>query len=145
MQAIPRNQRARQGETRSLQRRALRDLLPPEILNRRGKGIPAEAIMRALSREYPRVRSLLCESYVARYGYVDQSSLSAAVERIRYGDKRCAEILRIIPLEFWLRSLERRVPTAKMDAAVLGSPEARRTAADEDALCARFCVAQSQA
>lgn len=134
MQAIPREQRARVGETRSLQRRALRDLLPPEILNRTGKGIPAEAIMRALVREYPRIKALLLDSYVARYGYVDQRPLTAAVERIPYGDKRCAEITRLIPLEYWLRSLERRRPRVQMEAAVLGSPDARPSAVGKHAL-----------
>jgi hypothetical protein len=134
MQAIPREQRALVGETRSLQRRALRNLLPPEILNRTGKGIPAEAIMRALVREYPRIRALLLDSYVARYGYVDQRALTAAVERIPYGDKRCAEITRLIPLEYWLRSLECRHSRVQIEAAVWGSPEARPAAADEHAL-----------
>jgi asparagine synthase (glutamine-hydrolysing) len=134
MQAIPQAQRARVGETRSLQRRALRNLLPTEILNRTGKGIPAEAIMRALAREYRRVRPLLMDSYVARYGYVDQKVLSDAIERIPYGDKRCAEITRLIPLENWLRSLERRRSSVQMEAAGLGSPDARPPAADESAL-----------
>jgi asparagine synthase (glutamine-hydrolysing) len=134
MQAIPREQRVRVGETRSLQRRALRELLPPQILNRTGKGRPAEAVMRALAREYRRIRPLLVDSYVARYGYVDQRVLTAAVERIPYGDKRNAEILRLIPLEYWLRSLECRRSRVQMDAAVSGTPEARPPTADERAL-----------
>ena len=134
MQAIPREQRARVGETRSLQRRALREFLPPQILNRTGKGIPAEAIVRALAREYRRVRPLLVDSYVARYGYVDQKVLTAAVERIPYGDKRSAEITRLVPLEYWLRSLERRRSKVQIDAAVLGSPDSRPSASDGRAL-----------
>jgi asparagine synthase (glutamine-hydrolysing) len=128
MQAIPRDQRARPGETRSLQRRALRDLLPPKIANRKGKGNPSEAISRALCREYTFLHSLLSNSYVARYGYVNQQLLIAALERSRYGDKCAAEILRILPLEFWLRSLERRSAWTKINGAVMGSPEARPTA-----------------
>ena len=105
MQAIPRDQRIRPGEKRSLQRRALKDLLPPEVLNRKGKGNPSEAVFRSLTREYARLHSLLSDSYVARYGYVNQTALMRALERSRYGDKRISEIFRIISLEFWLRSL----------------------------------------
>jgi asparagine synthase (glutamine-hydrolysing) len=128
MQAIPRAQRMRPGETRSLQRRALRDLLPQKILERKGKGNPAEAVSRALAREYRRAHSLLSDSYVARYGYVNQQALMAAFERSRYVDKYAGEILRILPLEFWLRSLEHRRLRAKMNTAAIGSPEARLAA-----------------
>jgi len=75
------------------------------------------------------VHSLLCGSFVARYGYVNQQALMAALERSRYGDKRGGDIFRIISLEFWLRSLEQLRPTAKIDAAGMGSPEARPAAA----------------
>ena len=107
MQAIPAEQRTRPGETRSLQRRALRDLLPVEILKRKGKGNPIEAIFRAGCREYPRLHSVLSDSYAARFGYVNQTALMASFKRLRHGDKRAMEVFRIIPLEFWLRSLER--------------------------------------
>ncbi len=143
MQAIPLDQRMRCGETRSLQRRALRDLLPGEIIRRTGKGIPNEAIMRALVREYATVQSLLCDSYVARYGYVDQRALTASVERIRYGDKQCLNLLRIIPLEFWLRSLDGRRSKARMTAAALGLPEARLAAAGQKRLCVSSPSAKS--
>ena len=125
MQAIPKNQRIRPGETRSLQRRALRDLLPKEILRRKGKGNPAEAIFRALCHEFTNVHCLLSESYVARYGYVNQRALMAAFERSRFGDKRAAEFFRIISLELWLRSLEQRRPRSKRNVSAMGSPEAR--------------------
>ena len=129
MQAIPTEQRRRIGETRSLQRRALKDVLPPEILRRKGKGNPSEAVFRGLTREYTRLHSLLSDAYVARYGYVNQQGLMRALERSRYGDKRTSDLFRIISLEFWLRSLERYGPAAKSNVAVLGSPEARPAAA----------------
>jgi len=129
MQAIPRDQRIRPGEKRSLQRRALKDLLPLEVLNRKGKGNPSEAVFRGLTREYARLHSLLSDSYVARYGYVNQQALMSALERSRYGDKRIGEIFRIISLEFWLRSLEQYGPTAEISAAAMGSLDACPAAA----------------
>lgn len=117
------------GETRSLQRRALKDVLPAEILRRKGKGNPSEAVFRGLTREYTRLHSLLSDSFVARHGYVNQQGLIRALERARYGDKRTSELFRIIALEFWLRSLERYGPTAEINVAAMGSPEARPAAA----------------
>jgi len=129
MQAIPRDQRIRPGEKRSLQRRALKDFLPLEVLNRKGKGNPSEAVFRGFTREYARLHSVLSDSYVARYGYVNQPALMRALERSRHGDKRISEIFRVIALEFWLRSLDQYGPTAEISAVVTGSPEACPAAA----------------
>src|ERR1051326_2477677 len=129
MQAIPREQRIRPGEKRSLQRRALKDYLPLEVLNRKGKGNPSEAVFRGFTREFARLHSLLSDSYVARYGYVNQPALTKALERSRHGDKRISEIFRVIALEFWLRSLDQYGPTVETSAVVTGSPEACPAAA----------------
>ena len=129
MQAIPKEQRARPGETRSLQRRALRGIVPDEILNRKGKGNPIEALSRALCREHARLRQLLMNSYVARHGYVNQEALIKGFEKTKYGDMRSMEIFRVIPLEFWLRSLEELRSTARESAAVKGLPQALPAAA----------------
>ena len=128
MQAIPRNQRIRLGETRSLQRRALSGLVPREVLRRKGKGNPAEAVFRGVCRDYTRLDSLLADAYVARYGYLNQQALTAAVQRFRYGDQRAGWLPRIIFLEFWLRSLEEWRGCTKGGAAVMGLPVARPTA-----------------
>jgi asparagine synthase (glutamine-hydrolysing) len=128
MQAIPSNQRLRLHETRSLQRRALRDLVPAEVLNRRSKGNPAEAIFRAVRREYVRLAPLFEDAYVARYGYVQQKALSAGLLRFVHGDQGAVWIPRIIQLEFWLRSLDRQREPFKINTAVSGSPVAQPTA-----------------
>jgi asparagine synthase (glutamine-hydrolysing) len=124
MQAIPKEQRARPGETRSLQRRALRDLVPPEILKRKGKGNPIEALSRAISREHGRLRPLLSDSYAARYGYVNQTALMTAFEKTKYGDLRSMEVFRLIPLELWLRSLDHVRSRVKVNATETGLPQA---------------------
>ena len=134
MQAIPRDQRIRLGETRSLQRRALNGLVPPAVLKRKGKGNPAEAIFRGVLREHTRLRSLLADAYVARYGYLNQKALTAALQRYRYGDQRAMWLPRIIFLEFWLRSLDGWRGCTKAGAAVMGSPVAQPTAVLEAAV-----------
>ena len=129
MQAIPGDQRIRLGETRSLQRRALVGLVPPEVLKRKGKGNPAEAVFRGVLRDYTRLQSLLSDAYVARYGYLNQKALTDAMQLFRYGDQRAMWLPRIIFLEFWLRSLDSWKGRTKVDTAVMGSPVAQATAA----------------
>lgn len=47
--SLPGDQKLRQGWTRSIMRRALADLLPPEVLHRPGKGNLAPGFRRALA------------------------------------------------------------------------------------------------
>jgi asparagine synthase (glutamine-hydrolysing) len=117
MQAIPQEQRARPGETRSLQRRALRDLLPAETLKRKGKGIPDEAILRAIIREYRWLRSVFADSYAADSGYINKQTILTALDNARYGDCHAVELVQAVPFEFWLRSLQRRRSWTKINAA----------------------------
>jgi asparagine synthase (glutamine-hydrolysing) len=124
MQAIPKEQRARPGETRSLQRRALRDLVPPEILRRKGKGNPIEALSRAIVREHENLASLLNDSCAAKSGYVNQQRVNAAVEKLQYGDMHSLEIFRLIPLESWLRLVEQKRSHVSVTVATSGLPEA---------------------
>jgi len=122
--AVPKEQRARPGETRSLQRRALRGLVPPEILKRKGKGNPIEALSRAIVREHDALRSLLTNSCAAKYGYVNQQAVSRAVEKIKYGDLRSLEIFRLIPLEAWLRLVQQKRSPVNLTVATSGLPQA---------------------
>jgi len=124
MQAIPKEQRARPGETRSLQRRALRDLVPPEILRRKGKGNPIEALSRAIVREHEALGSLLTNSLAAKRGYVNQSCVNTQLEKLRYGDMHSLEIFRLIPLESWLRLVEQKRTHFQVTVATTGLPDA---------------------
>ena len=119
LQAIPATQWIRPGETRSLMRRALRDDLPPEIAKRKGKGIPAEATLRAVRREWPRLRMLFRNTLVCAAGYVNEKALNTVIDQADF-ERRPHGLLvtRIGFLEFWLRDLERRPQTIKGTAAV---------------------------
>jgi asparagine synthase (glutamine-hydrolysing) len=129
LQAIPFEQRARPGETRSLMRRALRDLLPAKILKRRGKKGPEEALFRALARQWPRLRPIFENTLVSAHGYTNAEALQVALGRARHGcETDSFALIQTISLEFWLRSLERRSSTAK-NAALLEEPSARLVAA----------------
>lgn len=107
--AVPLTQKLRPGETRSLMRRALRDLLPEKILNRKGKKGPEEAFLRAVAREWSRLRPMFENAQVSFRGYLDNKALLETLDRARHG---CPGITlglaRTITLEFWLRSLKNR-------------------------------------
>jgi asparagine synthase (glutamine-hydrolysing) len=109
LQAIPADQRIRPGETRSLMRRALQDLLPPKIMHRKTKRGPEEAFFRAVAREWPRLQPLFSDAQVCARGYMDRKALLTALERARHGcEQHSFALIKTIALEFWLRALSQR-------------------------------------
>ncbi|HET9714416.1 MAG TPA: asparagine synthase-related protein, partial [Pyrinomonadaceae bacterium] len=109
LQAIPPTQWIRPRETRSLMRRALRTYLPLQIATRKGKGTPAEATLRAVSREWRRLCDLLANGLVCSRGYVNPVALNALMEKPNFTkNTESLFVLRIAYLELWLRDFERR-------------------------------------
>jgi asparagine synthase (glutamine-hydrolysing) len=126
LQAIPFEQMVRPGETRSLMRRALKDVLPERVLKRKGKGDPTEAFFRAIVREAPRLKLLLKNApRVSEYGYVDSNIMLAALEKARHGfEANTVALAKTISLELWLRALEKR--RAKPISAVVSEGNVSR-------------------
>jgi asparagine synthase (glutamine-hydrolysing) len=119
LQAIPFEQRIRPGETRSLMRRALGDLMPEKILRRMSKKGPEEALFRAIAREWPRLKPIFEDARVCARGYMNAKALQIALEKARHGCERNSfALLQTISLELWLRALELRSPIAKNTADV---------------------------
>lgn len=101
--ALPVDQLVRPGETRSLHRRALRHLLPPEVAWRRDKRGPEEAMMRAVGRHWPRLSELFRgDAHVYRHGFVRRDPLLAGLDRLRFGIGSASPLYRVIELELWL-------------------------------------------
>jgi asparagine synthase (glutamine-hydrolysing) len=101
--SVPISQFLRAGQTRSLMRRSLSEILPPKVLERRSKGGPGEAMVRALHKEWSDIADLrrwqLCER-----GIADPKSLMKDLNKMRLqGDT--GHILRMLTAERWLRSL----------------------------------------
>ena len=125
MQAIPAEQNVRLGQTRSLMRRALRNVLPEKIRARKSKGNPTEIILRAFAREGSTLVQLLQDAQVCRLGYSDGPALVAALERARQGcESHYPALLHTICLEFWLRALHRQGSIARKTAVVPGAVRA---------------------
>lgn len=108
--SVPITQKLRPDETRSLMRRALKDLLPEKILNRRNKGTTGETLCRGLAREWSNIRPLLDDSRLGQRGYVNVSALIQALDRARHGiEFNISSLMQALALEVWLRSLEHNV------------------------------------
>ncbi len=108
LMSIPFDQKLR-GETRSLMRRALRNVLPPKVLNRRNKGIVGETFCRGLADQWAVLEPMLADARVCQRGYVDAKLFRSALDLERHGRKlETSTLLKTIAIEIWLRSLEYR-------------------------------------
>jgi asparagine synthase (glutamine-hydrolysing) len=105
--ALPPDQLIRPGQTRSIHRRALRDLLPPEIAQRPDKRGPMEPILRAVAAQWPTLSRLLPDARVCQRGYLDPTAFRRALDEARFGKpERKLILLQVIALEVWLRQVE---------------------------------------
>jgi|GEM_PF-1777704 len=104
---IPIEQHLRPGETRSLQRRSLARVVPPEIAWRRTKGGPSVAIYARFRQRWRDIKPLLGDMRVCDRGYIDPRPLADALHRAAHGQNvNAVALLRVLALEFWLRKLE---------------------------------------
>jgi asparagine synthase (glutamine-hydrolysing) len=111
---VPITQQLRPDETRSLMRRALKDLLPERILSRRNKGTTGEAICRGLASDWSNIRPLFDESRLGHRGYVNVNALVPALDRARHGiEFNISGLMQAVALEVWLRSLEHKVQSRR--------------------------------
>jgi asparagine synthase (glutamine-hydrolysing) len=107
--AIPIEQKLRPGENRSLQRRALKEVLPSAILNRQSKRWATQALCRAFANNWREIEWLFKEPRVCQYGFVDAQAFASVAKRIRHGVQHLAADLTIVlSVELWLRALESR-------------------------------------
>lgn len=110
--AIPGEELSAPGQTRSLMRRAFEGLVPERILRRTSKGHYAPAGMRAAR---PLAASMLPveQLEVVRRDWIDPRRLEAAIHILVHGGGRTgAEVRRVLRLEQWLTSRNRRGPAA---------------------------------
>lgn len=105
--AVPREQLVRPGQRRSLMRRALRGIVPDEILNRRRKASASRAPLVAISAEWASLVRVTERMMGEDLGIVDGKSFSEALRKARYGgDVPIGALIRTLDLEFWLRNLQ---------------------------------------
>lgn len=103
---IPREQMVRPGRRRSLMRRALRDIVPVEVLERRRKAHLIRGPIAALRGFQVRVESVIAASLAAEYGWINPGRLRDTLGHVidRADPEWAMTIMRAISLELWLQS-----------------------------------------
>ncbi len=115
--SLPADQKLRDGWTRSILRRALKDLLPPEIRQRNDKGDLSPNFNRNLLRdEQARIRQLWADERVRLSSYIDMEVLCQA-----HAQRDAPTLWTAIVLTRWLHLQERR---AGSKAALRSRPTA---------------------
>jgi asparagine synthase (glutamine-hydrolysing) len=104
--SIPREQILRPGRRRSLMRRALANIVPHEVLERRRKAYQLRAPLHALQQAHDVIDKLFVESMLADAGLIDVALLRHSLRSTAEGDPAWWQaMLRTIALELWLRSI----------------------------------------
>ncbi len=103
--SIPIDQLLKPGERRSLMRRALANLLPPEVLSRRTKAGSKRCYFVTLRKHWNEFDAILKSPLVSRLGYVNQPRFCRALLEMKNGQvpPTFVRLLRGLVLEYWIR------------------------------------------
>jgi asparagine synthase (glutamine-hydrolysing) len=103
---VPREQLIRPGVRRSLMRRALKGIVPEEILQRRRKAYLIRGPLALIRRDREQIEALITNSIAAAFGFIDPAIFTSALHEVTAGDSPLwwPSILRTIAIEIWLRS-----------------------------------------
>jgi asparagine synthase (glutamine-hydrolysing) len=87
-------------------RRAMKDIVPPEILERRRKAFLLKTPLAQLKTLQPYFEGLIDTSVLAEAGYIDQSALRRALMETANGQdiRWLGWIYRAMGLETWIRA-----------------------------------------
>jgi asparagine synthase (glutamine-hydrolysing) len=122
--AVPPEQLVRPGQRRSLTRRALRGIVPDEVLNRKRKAFVIRAPRAAAAASWSGLLEMSQEMVCSSHGIVDKKAFCEAVEKARRGQEvPIALLIRTIKLETWLRGWARWKPQCEEEGQAV-HPEA---------------------
>jgi len=99
---VPPEQVRRPGNRRSLMRRAMREILPIEILERKRKAFPARALSLFPVEHRNEIDALFRGSRLGAMGYIDEAKFR--IELYRSNFDRTKPLMKMIGLELWLRN-----------------------------------------
>lgn len=114
---IPREQLVRPGRRRSLMRRALREIVPIEVLERKRKGYLARGPLVALQNARDTIDALLTAPLAGEYGLIDAPKLRPSVDLVTSG-KNMTDwplIMKMIAFELWLRANAKCLEVGRLD------------------------------
>ena len=105
--AIPREQLVRPGERRSLMRRALRGIVPDEVLDRKRKAYVSANPLRTASTQFEKLSLNGSHTVVEMFEVASSVAFLEALNDARRGKQiPVVPLLRTVALEEWLRTLE---------------------------------------
>jgi len=108
MYAIPREQVIRPGQRRSLLRRALAEIVPDELLNRKRKAFVSRGVRAAISDELADPSTFCNSLIVFRLEIVDRDKFEFALRSVRHSSEvPVIALTRTLLVESWLRNLAR--------------------------------------
>jgi asparagine synthase (glutamine-hydrolysing) len=133
--AVPWQRRLPQGRMKRLLREAMRELLPPEVAERRAVTVFDDFVAWSARRAAPRLAPLLAASRWESAGYVDQGAARALLTSVERGASSAmagADLRNIAMLESWLRLIDgadrRRAGMAESGASESSGPGAGQPA-----------------
>lgn len=104
--AIPREQMVRPGQRRSLMRRALRGIVPDEILDRRRKAYVGRLPIMTAEQRLMQYSSRRTETWLSRLGFIDDKKLCACLAEVcRRREAPAVSLFRVMGIEEWLETL----------------------------------------
>ena len=108
--SLPCDQLLRAGQRRSLMRRALQDIVPSEILNRKRKAFVSRRPLVCIASEWNAIQALIKNSRLADLGCVEPAFYyEGFVEASKGISRDLLFLLRALKLEVWLKNIiERR-------------------------------------
>lgn len=122
--AIPREQLVRPGQRRSLMRRALRGMVPDEILERKRKAFVSRQPLATLASNWSEIDKLSGNLLCAQIGIVESEKFLHVLQRARHGiEAPVIRIMRTLGLEFWLRTLEEHRLLDARDVLMRATPK----------------------
>jgi asparagine synthase (glutamine-hydrolysing) len=102
---IPRDQLVRPGRRRSLMRRALKTIVPVEILERRRKAFLIRGPLTSIRTGKEKIGALFASPLSAEYGFIDPIKIRSLAELIAHGEETrlWKHLMKAIAFELWLR------------------------------------------
>lgn len=121
LMTIPRDQLARPGDRRSLMRRALKHLLPKEVLERRTKAGASRCVILSLQKNWKLIEDALASPLSSRLGYMNREEFHSLLSEVTTGKAAplYGRFLQGLALEFWLRNVTQRGIISVLPAADL--------------------------
>jgi asparagine synthase (glutamine-hydrolysing) len=103
--SVPPEQLVQPGRRRAMMRRALRGIVPNEILERRRKAFQLRAPLNAIQAAQEKLQRLISTSIIADMGFIEVDALRSALKATAAGRAQGYHaILRVIAYELWLRT-----------------------------------------